>query len=99
MKASCCRTHSGAAHRVRQAAAGAPQADSGQGFEFVGTLSSLFSSWYLSSTSDADRVTRLGITVTGGSLGSLIPDDYHSDTLPLWRMRQVPEPRRSGAPA
>ena len=49
-----------------------PQEDHGQGFEFVGTLSSLFSSWYLGSTSDADRVTRLGIKVTGGSLGSLI---------------------------
>ncbi len=76
-----------------------PQEDHGQGFAFVGTLSSLFSSWYLSSTSDADRVTRLGIKVTGGSLGSLIPDDYHSDTLPLWRLHQVQQPRPSGASA
>jgi hypothetical protein len=60
-----------------------PQEDHGQGFEFVGTPSSLFSSMYLSSTSDADRVTRLGIHVVGGSLSSLIPDDYHSDTLLL----------------
>jgi hypothetical protein len=71
-----------------------PPEDHEQGFEFIGTLSSLFSSMYLSSTSDADRVTRLGIRVVGGSLGSLIPDDYHSDTLPLWRLRQVPEERR-----
>jgi hypothetical protein len=76
-----------------------PQEDHGQGFEFVGTLSSLFSSWYLSSTSDANRVTRLGIKVTSGSLGSLIPTDYHSDTFPIWRMQQMPEPRRSGEPA
>jgi hypothetical protein len=53
-----------------------PQEDHRQGFEFVGTLSSMFSSMYLSSTSDADRVTRLGIEVTGGSLGRLIPDGY-----------------------
>ena len=66
-----------------------PQADNDQGFEFIGTLSSLFSSMYLSSTSDADRVTRLGINVSGGSLGSLIPDDYDSDTLPLWRIQQI----------
>jgi hypothetical protein len=72
-----------------------PQEDNHQGFEFIGTLSSLFSSMYLSSTSDADRVTRLGIKVVGGSLGSLIPDDYRSDTLPLWRIQQIQEPRRS----
>ncbi len=76
-----------------------PQQDHGQGFEFVGTLSSLFSSWYLSSTSDEDRVTRLGIKVTGGSLGSLIPTEYHSETLPIWRLQQVRQPRRSGGSA
>ena len=75
-----------------------PQEDHGQGFEFVGTLSSMFSSMYLSSTSDADRVTRLGIKVTAGSLGRLIPDGYQSDALPLWRMQQVQEPERSGEP-
>jgi hypothetical protein len=69
-----------------------PPEDHGQGFEFIGTLSSLFSSMYLSSTSDDDRVTRLGIKVAGGSLGALIPDDYHSDALPLWRIHQVREP-------
>jgi hypothetical protein len=72
-----------------------PQEDHYQGFEFVGTLSGLFSSMYLSSTSDADLVARLGIKVVGGSLGSLIPDDYQSDTLPLWRIRQIQGPRRS----
>jgi hypothetical protein len=73
-----------------------PQEDHHQGFEFVGTLSSLFSSMYLSSTSDADRVTRLGVNVVSGSLGSLIPDDYTSGDLPLWRLQQVQEkPRRS----
>lgn len=66
-----------------------PLEDHAQGFELVGTLSSLFSSMYLSSTSDADRVTRLGIHVVGGSLGSLIPEDYDSDALPLWRLHQV----------
>jgi hypothetical protein len=72
-----------------------PQADNHQGFEFIGTLSSLFSSIYLSSTSDADRVTRLGINVSGGWLGSLISSDYQSDTLPLWRIKQIAEPPRA----
>jgi hypothetical protein len=72
-----------------------PQEDHHQGLESIGTLSSLFSSMYLSSTSDADRVTRLGIKVVPGSLGSLIPDDYQSDALPLWRLKQIAEPRRS----
>jgi hypothetical protein len=70
---------------------GTPPEDHGQGFEFVGTLSSLFSSMYLSSTSEADRVTRLGIDVVSGSLGSLIPDDYESSELPIWRLHQVQE--------
>jgi len=43
----------------------------------------MFSNMYLSSMSEADRVTRLGIKVAGGSLGRLIPDGYQSDTLPL----------------
>jgi hypothetical protein len=76
-----------------------PPEDHGQGFEFVGTLSSLFSSMFLSSTSDRDRVSRLGINVVGGSLRSLIPDDYHSDTFPLWRLHHVQELRRSGESA
>ena len=72
-----------------------PPEDHNQRFEFIGTLSSLFSSMYLSSTSDADRVTRLGIHVVGGSLGALIPEDYRSDTLPLWLIHQVQdEPHR-----
>jgi hypothetical protein len=66
-----------------------PPEDHGQGFEVIGTLSSIFSSMYLTSTSDGDRVTRLGISVVGGSLGSLIPEDYESDELPLWRFHQV----------
>jgi hypothetical protein len=61
----------------------------------VGTLSSLFSSMYLSSTSAADRVTRLGIDMVGGSLGSLIPEGYDSDELPLWRIRQVQQKTRA----
>jgi hypothetical protein len=73
-----------------------PPADNGQGFEFIGTLSSLFSSMYRSSTSDADRVTRLGIKVVSGSLKSLIPDDYKSEALPLWRIQQVAEKSSPG---
>ena len=45
---------------------------------------------YLSSTSAVnDRVTRLGINVVSGSLGALIPESYHSDELPIWRIHQV----------
>ena len=77
-----------------------PQEDHHQGFEFIGTLSSLFSSMYLSSTSDADRVTRLGIKVVGGALGSLIPSDYQSDALPAHPDggNTEPQPSSSSAP-
>ena len=44
---------------------------------------------YLSSTTAANRVTRLGIDVVGGSFGSLMLEGYHSDELPLWGMHQV----------
>ncbi len=67
-----------------------PPVDSGQGFELVGALSSLFSTMYLGSTSDEDRVTRLGIQVTSGSLGSMIPGNYKSEALPLWRLHVMP---------
>jgi hypothetical protein len=66
-----------------------PHEGHGQGFELIGPLSSLFSSMYLSSTSAADRITRLGIDVVSGSLCSPMPDGYHSDELPLWGIHQM----------
>lgn len=71
-----------------------PPHDSGQGFELVGALSGLFSSMFLSSTTEHDRVSRLGLAVTSGSLGSMIPRDYKSKSLPLWRFSVVPSQGR-----
>lgn len=68
---------------------GEPSEDTGQGFALVGTLSGLFSSMYLSSTSEGGAVSRLGVDVSSGSLASLIPADYESDELPVWRFRIV----------
>jgi hypothetical protein len=67
----------------------APQKPGQEEFSLVGALSSLFSRRYLSSTSDGDAVRRIGLSVSGGSLGAMIPDDYDSETLPLWRFRQA----------
>lgn len=67
-----------------------PIEDHGQGFEFLGSLSSLFSNMYTASSGGDASVDRIGINVTGGSLGALIGDDYKSSSLPLWRMRQQP---------
>jgi hypothetical protein len=66
-----------------------PPEDPGQGFALVGSLSSLFSSMHRSSTLEGAKVTRFGLDIQPGSLGSLIPDDYTSESLPLWRFRLV----------
>lgn len=71
-----------------------PQRDNGQGFEIVGSLSQMFSTYYKSFTQDAGKVSRLRLNVTSGHWGRLIPKEYKSETLPLWRF--VLEPSGKG---
>ncbi|HEV2616371.1 MAG TPA: hypothetical protein VGU63_07155 [Candidatus Acidoferrales bacterium] len=67
-----------------------PERDNGQGFEILGSLGEMFSTFYKSVTQDEGQVRRLRIDVSPGSLGHLIPDNYKSEILPLWRFKQKP---------
>lgn len=70
---------------------------SGEGFDLVGILSSMFTRMFLNATSEGAAITRLGIEVKSGSLRSLIPDDYKSDALALWRFNLTPSATLSSA--
>jgi len=67
-----------------------PQEDNNQGFEIVGSLGEMFSTYYRFFTQEEGRVERLQVNFTPGSLGQLIPKDYKRDVLPLWRFRLKP---------
>ena len=67
-----------------------PEEDHQQGFEIVGSLSDMFSTFYKFATQDEGRVAKLRLDVTPGSLGRLIPEDFNRDSLPLWRLRLQP---------
>ena len=63
----------------------------GQVHQSLGWLSSLFSSWFRSVTMPGTEVRRLGSEVDPGSLGQMIPTDYASEALPLWRFHIQPK--------
>lgn len=67
-----------------------PVEDTGQGFEIVGSLGEMFSAYYKFFTQEEDKVSRLGLDINPGSWGQLIPTDYKSETLPLWRFTLEP---------
>lgn len=67
-----------------------PHESSDQGFEIVGSLSSIFSSFYSSVTLENGKVNRLQVNFNPGSLGALIPKGYEGQDLPLWRMVMQP---------
>jgi hypothetical protein len=66
-----------------------PDEESGQGFDLIGSLSSMFSSFYLQTTSDEKRVKRL-LVPASDSWGKLIPDNYKGGALPIWQIIQQP---------
>ena len=71
-----------------------PEEDHQQGFEFVGPLSDMFSTFYKVATQNEGRVAKLRLDVNPGSFGRLIPEDFTGDNLPLWRVRLQPsEPK------
>jgi hypothetical protein len=60
--------------------------DKNEGFENLGFLSSLFSSYFNEATLSEDMTVRaLGTTSESGSIGTLIPAGYQSKRLPVWR--------------
>lgn len=71
-----------------------PVDDNEQGFEVVGSLSEMFSTFYRFATEEEGEVGRLRLDITPGSWGNLIPEDYKGKHLPLWRFRQEPSMTR-----
>lgn len=67
-----------------------PPEDTGQGFEIVGSLSSMYSRMFESTTSSALGITALDMAIAPGSLVSLIPHDYDVPDVPLWRLQISP---------
>jgi len=56
-----------------------------QGFEIIGSLSSMISCRYNDLTTSKGGVNRLSPRAEPGSLGVLIPSEYKGKYLPLWR--------------
>lgn len=67
-----------------------PDQDHDQGFEILGSVSEMFSTFYRFRTQEDNRLTSLDTDVTPGLLGQLFPEDYEGDKVPLWRMRLRP---------
>jgi len=63
----------------------------GQEFQFIGSMSELFSSYFNAATlGDDSGVRALRTTSQPGSLGELLPETHKSKRLPLWRFRLKP---------
>jgi Holliday junction resolvase len=61
-----------------------------QGFDFVDRMSSLLSRKFQQGTSSGGKVTGIRLDFEPGNFGRLIPEDFKSEALPLWRMTQQP---------
>jgi hypothetical protein len=61
------------------------QANPGQDFEIIGSLSSMYSRLFELGSSGPTGITALDIEVEPGTLISLIPHDFKSPQLPIWR--------------
>lgn len=63
----------------------------GQRFEIIGRLSSMYTRWFDQTTRGPDgQVTSLQMTVEPGILPTLVPSDFKSARLPLWRFEVKP---------
>ncbi len=68
-----------------------PEEPTGQGFEFVGNLSSMFSSWFRSRVIDgAGNLSRGKIDISPGFLSALVPENCSETDVPLWVFVQQP---------
>lgn len=71
----------------------APPADrrqqESQGFDFVDSLSGMLSRRFQQETSRSGKVTGVRLGFEPGRFGELIPEDFKSDALPLWRVTQA----------
>lgn len=62
-----------------------------QEFQMVGRLSSMYTRWFISATSDETSVTALQAVVDPGALRSIIPQDFTSERLRMWRFILQPQ--------
>ena len=67
-----------------------PDEDHEQGFEFVDSLSGMFSTYYRFTTQNEGKIENLQLDVSPGSWGRLVPKDYKGKALPLWRFTLEP---------
>ncbi len=67
-----------------------PLEDSGQGFEIIGWLSSMYSAFYRQTTAPEGRIGQVRLEAVPGKLAELIPEGYHGKELPLWIFIQSP---------
>lgn len=58
----------------------------------------MFTRMFINATTEGAAITRLGLDVKSGSLGLLIPDNYESEALSLWRFNLTPPSPLSIAP-
>lgn len=68
----------------------APVGLSENGFDMVGSLSSMYSRRFAFTTLDKGHVKRVATAVIPGMWEKMIPDDYAGSALPLWRIRMQP---------
>lgn len=66
-----------------------PDEDHDQGFEFVDSVSGMFSIFYKFSTQAEDKIEKLQLDAAP-QWGLLVPEDYKGKALPLWRFRLEP---------
>jgi len=65
--------------------------ESSQRFRMIGSLTSMFSTWFRRQALGADRrPSQTRIEVVPGFLGRLIPEGYHGNQLALWIFVQRP---------
>ena len=67
-------------------------ANEGQGFEMIGTLSSMFSRYYAEQTLGDEGVIQTEAAVVPGWFVPLVKADYKGQALPLWRF--ILQPRQ-----
>ncbi len=67
-----------------------PLEDSGQGFEIVGSLSSMYSAFYRQTTAPEGLVGQIWLEAVPGKLAELVPEGYRGKALPLWIFIQSP---------
>jgi hypothetical protein len=73
-----------------------PQQDQGQGFEIIGSLSAMHSSFFRQATTDDHGIRQLRALIEPGKLDELIPRDYSGNDLPLWILKVQPSSPREG---